>query len=123
MLARSAFSVVILCLASTAHSQGRSWNADQSDLKPGESTSTVKAKIPNPRQIKVPGPEVPESIRGLSGRWRGWAGRNQNASVAVDVEELTAKGGTLAYFYAAKRSPVEQSLWCVQYFGLLRRRR
>lgn len=101
VLVRSVICVTVLCLAVAAYAQGRSWNPEQGTFKPGESTYSPKAKIPNPRPIKAPGPDAPASVKGLSGRWLGWAGPNRGASVAVDVEELSAKEATVSYFFAA----------------------
>lgn len=98
--ARYSVFALALLFAGVVYAQGRSWIPDQGSLQPGEGKSPVQVKIPDPRPIKAPGPEVPEGIRGLSGRWLGWARADRQGSVAIDVEELTAKGGTFAYYYS-----------------------
>ncbi len=90
-----------------AEAQGRSWPEGQGSWHWSESKSPVKAKIADPREIKVPGPDVPPSIRGLSGRWIGYGRKGRSLSIAVDVEELTAAGGTVSYAY----SDAGSSIW------------
>jgi hypothetical protein len=99
------FAMMVLGWTGGASAQGTSWPDFQQSLKSGESTSPVKASVQSPRTIKTPGPEVPGAIRGLSGRWIGWVNKNRVQSIAIDVEELTATGGTVAYAFASAQTP------------------
>jgi len=93
-----AFCAGLMCaaLTTTAVGQSISFPRGQGALKPGESTSLRKATI-EPGPIVLPGPEVPESVRGLSGRWAGWMCVARTCSAALEVVSLTAKGGRLRH--------------------------
>lgn len=96
----------------TAVGQSISWPRGQGALKPGESTSVRKATI-EPGPIVPPGPEVPESIRGLSGRWEGWMCAKRSCSAALEVVSLTATGGRLRHVQ------VDENLNYYDYFPIV----
>jgi len=83
---------------------GPSWPQNQSRFPPGPpdagATANEKGKIP-PGQIVPPGPDVPENIRALSGRWYGWMCGKRHCAASIEVVSLTAHGGFMRHRIAA----------------------
>ena len=94
-------ALVVVCSACPAAADsGPSWAQNQGALQPGApnagEVATRNAAIP-PGPIKPPGPEVPEAIRGLSGRWAGWMCAKGACAASLEVTSLSATGGKLKH--------------------------
>src|SRR5262245_59594473 len=89
---RAALFLTLAGIPMAAIANDLTWKPTQSGLQPGEPAVRQKIQL-SPTPITPPGPEVPASVRGLSGRWKGWMCANRACFAAVDVTSLTATGG------------------------------
>lgn len=89
----------LLAISTATMANDLSWPDTQSGLKPGKSKTPQKAPLP-PTPIAPPSPDVPSTIRGLSGRWRGWMCAKKACFAGVDVISLTPTGGRFNHVMA-----------------------
>jgi len=83
---------------------------DLSKLEPGLSQSPVSV-IMWSVDIEVPGPEVPPNKARWSGKWTGWACRNQACEAKLIVEKVKPDGAAIIYgFASAQVKPVSVRL-------------
>lgn len=73
------------------------WPEFMPSLHPGLSTSSVPAVMPKDITIEPPLADVPSDKARWSGRWRGWACRDQVCETRLVVEKVVADGATILY--------------------------
>jgi len=83
---------------STAPFEWPPWPEFQSSLKPTDTATRGRARLPASLEIQEPADTLPPQRRAWSGIWEGWSG---NVSIAIAVEEVAADGATV--YYAAAR--------------------
>ena len=71
------------------------WPTFQATLKPGRARTPTVATLPADIAIHDPDPATPAAVKGLSGQWQGWMGAKRAISVAVAVEDLSARAGSI----------------------------
>ena len=79
------------------------WKAWQADLKPGTSTSAIKATLPDNVQIVAPSADVPKELSAFSGIWHGWMCRDRVCDTKLAVEKLRPNGGTIVYAFGSEQ--------------------
>lgn len=87
------------------------WPNFMPNLDAGLSTSPVAAVIPAGVTVVPPTPDVSPDKARWSGKWSGWACRNQVCDTKLVVEKVTAEGATIIYAFAsARQNPFNERL-------------
>jgi len=78
-----------------------SWPDFMPSQEPGLSTSPVLATLPQDLTVEAPPADVPPDKARWSGRWRGWACRDQICDTRLLVEKVNADGAVIFYAFAS----------------------
>ena len=93
-------SCVLATLLATGHAWAETNWPDMSRLEPGLSQSPVSVTVWS-ANIEPPARSVPPAKARWSGRWSGWACRNQSCDAKLIVEKVTADGANIIYGHAS----------------------
>jgi len=96
-----------------AYQTPTSWPSFQASLTVAATTSAIKAELPADLKITPPGKDVPAQIRGLSGRWIGWQGKNAVVSTQVAVTRLGSADGEISYAIASSEKKVSPQVFLI----------
>lgn len=95
-----AIFVFATSLSGALHAQTY-WPSFMSSQFPGASTSPVPAMLPPDVMVEPPAADVPVDRARWSGRWVGWACRDQTCDTRLVVEKVSATGATIVYAIAS----------------------
>jgi hypothetical protein len=95
------FALCAMSLSGVSFAQ-TNWQDFMPNLLPGLSTSPVPAILPPDIVIEPPTSELPADKARWSGRWRGWACRDQVCDTRLVVEKVRADGATIVYAFASE---------------------
>lgn len=102
---KSAVSVTVFVFAASLcgalHAQ-TSWPSFMSSQLPGSSTSPVPAALPPDVRVESPAADLPLEKARWSGRWAGWACRDQACDTRLVVEKVSATGANIIYALASR---------------------
>lgn len=79
------------------------WAGFQKGLKPGESSSPVKAPLPDDVVISAPSGDVAPERRTYSGIWHGWMCRDAICDAKLAVESVSNEGATIVYAFGSEK--------------------
>lgn len=82
---------------------GTPWPDFMSSLEPGKSSSPVTFYLPANTEITPPASDLPATKAAWSGRWSGWACRDQACDTKLAVEKVTNDGASIIYSFASKQ--------------------
>jgi hypothetical protein len=77
------------------------WPDFMSKLEPGLSTSPVIVVLPPDIVVQAPAADLPPDKARWSGKWRGWACRDQTCDTRLIVEKVNASGASIIYAFAS----------------------
>ncbi len=109
-LAALGVSLFLVSMDVTAFAKTK-WPGSQAGLKPGESSSPMKAVLPDDLTIEAPGDGVSDSEAAYSGIWTGWMCRNRIGSTKLAVEKIHGDAHIVyAFASALTREPFARKL-------------
>jgi len=93
--------LALLLLCPGLASAQTNWPDFMPKIEPGLSMSPVAAVVPLSVTVEQPAPDVPPDKARWSGKWSGWACRDQACDTKLVVEKVTAEGATIIYAFAS----------------------
>ena len=103
---KSALAVVVAALLlagcqTTGSSTTYSWPSFQSGLRPGPSSSPVKAELP-PVKLTAAAPAIVPAHAAYGGVWEGWMCRDRVVDLKIAVTDVTDAGAIVVYASGSK---------------------
>lgn len=96
-------SLIVVSCKTTENAGGSySWPNFQSGLRPGLSTSPLKAEFSGEVVLTSAEPGTPEEYAAYGGIWEGWMCRDAIVDAKVAISNITATGASINYASAAE---------------------
>ena len=100
-LASVAAVLLLAACQTTSGSTTYSWPSFQSGLRPGLSSSSVKAELP-PIKLTPANPAIDPTHIAYGGEWKGWMCRNRAVDLQIAITDVTDEGATVSYASGSK---------------------